>query len=320
MNELDAALERLVGRGVIDAEQAAAVLAELRPDGDHEPEQREDQPSRIRPLTEVAGYVGGALAAISALLLGAEVWDQLVPLAQSALLALATGALVAGGWWVIGNDEPAVRRLVSVLWLLAAGTAAWSVGVLSEGALDLGEETTVLLVGATLLAGGIVLYLRHRTAVQQIPVLVGLGLTGGGLLLQLPNPPDDLAGLLVWALGVAWGILAWASIVRPSRAGIVLGGIAALIGAQTLVFSAETPGLLLGLATTAIGFTFAAMLALPVVAGLSVAGMVIFLPQAVLSWFESSVAVPIALFTTGVVLLAGSLATVKLSAKREDES
>lgn len=310
MKDLDSSLRRLVDKGVLDAEQAAAVRAELEP---------EEEAGRVRPLTEIAGYVGGTLAAVSALLIASEFWDQLVPWAQSALLTLVTAALVAGGWWVVENKASAVRRLVSVLWLLAAGTAAWAVGTLGDETLGLSGETTALMVGVVLLAGGLVLYVRHRTAVQQIPVLVGVAVTGGAALWHLPNPPEDLGGLLLWSLGVAWAILAWAGIVQPSRSGIVLGGITTLAGAQALVFSAETIGLVLGLATMAVGFAFAAFLALPAVAALSVAGMVIFLPQAVLSWFETSLAVPVALFATGVVLLAGSLATVKLSGKQEQQ-
>jgi hypothetical protein len=315
MSDIHAALERLVRRDVLRRDQAEAVLEEI---GQAPTAPGRQEAPKLRPVAEITGYLGGTLAAVSAFVVAAEYWDQLLPWARSALLALATTALVAGGWWVVDNETPAVRRLVSVLWLLAAGTGAWAVGTLTDAVAGLQPETSALLVGLALLLGGSVLRWRHPRALQQLPVLAGAALAGGGALWHLPNPPDDLGGVLLWALGVAWAALSWAEMVRPVRTGLAVGSVTALAGAQVLAWNTDGAGIALGLGSTVAGFAIAALIAQPILAALSVAGMVVFLPQAVFAWFEATLAVPLALFATGVVLLAGSLATVKLSTNRTD--
>ena len=63
-------LDRAVAAGILSADQAAAVAAAL----DARPAAR-----RGAVLAEVLGYVGGALAVVAALFLGAELWDELGP-------------------------------------------------------------------------------------------------------------------------------------------------------------------------------------------------------------------------------------------------
>ena len=70
-------LDRAVTAGILSADQAAAVAAlDARP---------VDGARRGAVLAEVLGYVGGALAVVAALFLGAELWDELGPVSYTHL-------------------------------------------------------------------------------------------------------------------------------------------------------------------------------------------------------------------------------------------
>src|SRR5829696_1830775 len=106
-------LDRAVAAGILSAEQATAVVA------------LDAQPAagarRGGVLAEVLGYVGGALAVVAALFLGAELWDELGPWPRVLLLAAIAVACLAGGA-ALGGREGAPGRLGGFLW--AAGVVA----------------------------------------------------------------------------------------------------------------------------------------------------------------------------------------------------
>ena len=66
-------------------------------------------------IAEVLGYVGGALAVVAALFLGAELWDELGPWPRVLLLgAVAVACLGAGA--ALGGRDGAPGRLGGFLW------------------------------------------------------------------------------------------------------------------------------------------------------------------------------------------------------------
>src|SRR5689334_24508797 len=94
-------LDRAVAAGVLTAEQAAAVAALDPP------------PAAVRRgavLAEVLGYVGGALAVVAALFLGAELWAELGPWPRTLLLAAVAVACLVGGA-ALGDRDGAPGRL-----------------------------------------------------------------------------------------------------------------------------------------------------------------------------------------------------------------
>ncbi|MFP5346001.1 MAG: DUF2157 domain-containing protein [Actinomycetes bacterium] len=105
-------LEPGVTEGLISAEQADRIRASEHLAGDvtggHAvPTQRaaSARRSEISLVTEALGYVGGLLVVLAAVLIGAQVWQQL-PLAGRLALTGGTGALVLAGFAVPSRRAP----------------------------------------------------------------------------------------------------------------------------------------------------------------------------------------------------------------------
>lgn len=309
MEPLERALEALTAEGALSDEQAAAVRARLAKEA-----------SRRRPrVGEAIGYLGGALAAASALALTSQFWADLRTVAQVAVLALTGLALWGGGRWVAGDRGAPGDRLAGLLWLLSAVAMAGAAGVAADGA-RADEAVVWLATGGAAAAWGLPLWRARAGALQQLPVfgglvvavLAGLEITRGSL--------DQAGGVVLWVTGLVWAVLTWGTLVRPLRTGYALGGLAVLAGAQWLALDLRGAGLALG-AVTAVALLVAAVLtAQPVTLGLGTAGVALFLPQILDAAFPDAIGGPVLTFVAGVLLLADGLATIRTAQRGRDHA
>lgn len=299
---VDAALTRLVARGAIDEAQAAEVRAELALAAPHR---------RGTAGAEVAAWVGAVLAASAGITAAARFWAELTVWAQSALLALVAVALLAAGRSVLGDGRPVARRVVGLTWALGTLAAGAAVHVPAEQWLDARESAPMLAAAAAAVLLGLLLWRVHPGPLQLVAlaaawlvaVLAALGLA--------ERPPFDLFGLVVWAHGVALVLLSWGGLAQPRRTGLVLGAVAALVGAEVLHFAYPRSGVLLGLATVAAVLWLGGLLDLVALTGLAAAALALFAPQALEAFFPGSLNASAALFLAGVLLLAGALVTIR---------
>jgi hypothetical protein len=168
---LEDALDTLVGRGTLTADQRDAILAELaqpQPANEPEPAARRHR-TLSEVLIEVGLYVGSALVLAAAVVLVAQSWDDLGNTSQIAIMAMA--ALVTG---VVGSvlSRGAVlggarRRLAGVVLIGTAFTAAATV------ALVVGDsESAGTLAFATALAVMIAAQVLASSAITEIGMFV----------------------------------------------------------------------------------------------------------------------------------------------------
>jgi hypothetical protein len=305
-HDLDEVLERLVARDVLTMEQAAAVRAEYA-----EAQIPTAGASRIPPVVEAAGYLGAVLAAVAAIFVVARFWAELAPWSQLAVLALVAGALWVGGRWV---EAPGAveRRITSFLWFWSIGAVAWAGWIAGEGVLGLRSETALFWLSVAATAYAAALWRRLPTAPLQLALFGGVqGVFLFGLAL-LERPPTEWFGAIVWVIGLAWGVLAWGGLVSPVRAAFAFSGIAAGIGAQVTVFAAARGwGLSLGFVTAALAMGTGTRWAQPALTAIGTVVLAVILPQAMTTWFPGSLAAPLAVLLSGLVLLGGALATVR---------
>lgn len=318
---LDDALERLVGRAVLTAEQADAVRAEAAATGEAPAPAAPAVPAApakgAPPVAEAAGYAGAILAVVAAIALASRFWTDLEPWAQLAILGLTAVALWAAGAWARRGAteparlDPAADRLAGFLWLwstIATGGGAW---VLADGVLGVDEGPGLFLLGLLTAVQGGALWWARRGALQLLGWYGGVLLAVLGLLTLAPRPPVEWYGLAVWALGVAWLLLAWGEVVAPRRTGLALGGAAAAVGAQAFVFGYQDAGLVFGLATAGALLAVGAGLREAVLTAVGTIALAIFLPQALGHWFPGSFAAPLAVLVTGLAVVAGAIATAR---------
>jgi hypothetical protein len=228
-------LSRWVGAGLMSAEQADAIAgferASLTGPGATGGERR------VSLLAEALGYVGVVLALAGAAVGLAQGWEDLPLWARLVIPAAATGLLLLGGFLLRRQEEPAFRRLMSVLWVLAVGGLAWTLAVLGVEVIDWdagvdGEPIALVTAGGcTVLAG--VLYLLRRHGLQQAALLASLhALLVSSLLVALPDtdPPMWWFAAAIWLLGLAWAALGWSGMVEPGWLAVAFGCAGALVG------------------------------------------------------------------------------------------
>lgn len=308
---LEAALERAVARGIIDRAQAEAIVAAevseavpLTPAGE----------SRVRVLVaEAIGYVGAALALVSAFLVAQRLWEDLRPWSRVAFLGVVTAALAAGGALLRSPRTGAVARLGSVLWLLASGGFAGFAALAWVELAGLEGESVVALTGASTAVFSGALWSLRRSTLQQAATFASLAVTVVGTLAVVDTSlAADYADLAVWALGMAWLLLAYAGMLAPVTTGYVLGALGAL-GGPLFGSSSETDWVLLvGLATAGLLVAASIPLRRTVLLGLGTAGLFLLIPRIVFAWFGETLGPAVALFVTGVVLITVALALTRL--------
>jgi hypothetical protein len=304
-------LERWVAAGLISSEQAEAIGAHERqataaraPAGER----------RISLIAEALGYVGTALALAGAAVGLGQTWEDIPAWSRLAIAAGATAVLLLGGLLLLRQAEPAFRRLQSVLWLLAVGAAAWALAVLGVEFIDLDEaEPMVLLVGAGTAALAAVLWAVRRNPLQHAALFATLHVALVGVILSLPGEtPMWVYALVVWALGVAWGLLGWRRALEPWWLAIALGSVGAIVGPSVGIDG--YPWLLAVALATSI---FLMVVSVPTgqvpLLAVGTVGTFGYVTWAVFRYFGDSLGVPLTLVVVGGVFLGLAVVAGRLT-------
>jgi hypothetical protein len=304
VDELGRRVVRWVDAGVIGREQGDAILAFEGASG-------ESAGGRRAVVVEVLGYLGGALALVAGLALGAESWTELGRWGRAAVLAVVTGVLLAAGWRLRGSAGRVLPRLASVLWLAAVAAFAGLLAVLlGDGAID--EPSRWVAAGSLALAGG--LWALERRVLQQVALFVAAAATlvaAGG---DAGWSWGTVQGYGFLALGVGWLELGRRGLLVPRRTSEALGALALVCGPEVLYGAGVGPGdwgLWLGLAV-AVGLVVAgSALRRTVPLGIGAAAMVVFLGQ-VASEYWRDLGAPLAILLVGLGLVAAAVLLARL--------
>jgi hypothetical protein len=301
--DLESKLEHWVTGGLITADQAAAIR-----------EAEAATEVRRAPLVAQAlGYLGGSLALVAAVVAVAGFWDELDDLAKVGIGAAATLVFCVAGLWTRTVDEPAIRRLTSFLWFLAAGSLAFAVALAGIEWTEATSERTMLVASLATLLLAAALWRLHPAALQQVAVVSALAVATIGSLLQLEHPPDRYFGLVLWGLGVAWILLARAGLTPPRWTGFALGSAIVLTGSQIFSFGEmRTWGLALGLVTAVLLIAASVLMAEGILLGFGAAGVFLFVPQAMFAFLGEALGAALALFSAGIVLVVAGLVLARL--------
>ncbi len=312
-----------VAAELINDDQADALLA-------YELERPTVETSRVPLAAEAVGYIGsGLLFAAAALLIGNR-WEDMSTSARIVSLAAPTIVAVVSGWWTGRNDEPALQRLGSVLWLLAvigvAGLAGdvW-VDVIHDG--DPPDHHAALFIGSIALTAAAPAWWLRRVELQQLALLVATIATALGVIDTVAAGRDRnmsavAAGLVLLALGTIWLAGSFADRLPPAVLANLSGSALILVGAQIVRADNDHAGLWLGLvASIALMATGVARSELEILF-VGTAGLFQWTPQIALFYLEDTLGTEATLFVIGTLLivLAGLLTRVYpwVTARRSD--
>lgn len=326
MDRVEEALVALVTQGTITQAQRQAVQDALESAG------RAEHVGRRRVISEILGYVGGAVIIVSAAFIVAQAWDPLGHAGRAALFAAISAVLFAIGW-NLGHrlTGEAGRRLAATLMTAAAPLLGLAIGIgldwlldspLSEAGDDPGRAwmAPFVLLCAAACAGAVAFvgYLRCHSALGNIVMGIAVGVGAfsvGWLLTALVQHTSDAVPLLGLALliatGATWLILTLRGTFREHVVGQFVGMGAMFLGVQglrdTFGPSWTVPTLILIGGLVLMG-SYAVLRQWPLLVG-GVAGVIIGGSELLISMTEgivaaaSSLALGLAMLAAGVLLL-----------------
>jgi hypothetical protein len=264
---------------------------------------------RASLLTEVMGYIGAALV-----LAGTSVtvvlswtattdWDHAALFAALALFFLTVGLMV---FWV---SEPAIQRMMSVLWLISTASAGAAAGLAAHDVYAAGGAETGLAVGLAVTLWSAALWLLRRRELQMVGLFAGVTITiSAGILVVAGTTVPWLAFALgLWALGIGWVIVAW-QYPQPLWSTVPLGTLIALIGPS---FAVWQHGWMFVLAIATAAAAMAASIPRRNTLLLAAGTLALFgyIAAAVVRYFHGSLGLPATLASCGVLLIAFALVT-----------
>jgi hypothetical protein len=267
---------------------------------------------RISLLTEAVAYVGaililaGGIAAISQRWHNITGWGRVGVLAGTAVLFFVVGIIVRR------VHEPAIQRLVDVVWFLSVAGFAGAVGFAASDVYGNTAQVTALAVGVGITVYSAALWLGRRHALEDFALFTGLIVTICGTIVTIDSSPSSLAfALPLWGFGLAWVWLGWRRYVEPLWVTVPSGVILALI-APSLAAGEHGWVYVIGIVTAAAAMAASVPLRNTPLLALGTLAMFGYVTSVVVRYFHQSLGVPGALAITGVLILALAAVTARL--------
>ena len=263
-------------------------------------------PERRTRIAEVVGYVGAVFALGALALLVGEVWSALATWARLALAGLLSVIALGAGALLQSRTEPALRRLVGVLWLAGVAGVSWTTGVLATEVLGVPERWLPTTIGvAALIVSALLLFIGRHILVQ-LTTLVALGVSTVGTVSALaPLEPDAMVfGVMLLGGGLAWALAGAGGWLGPRTSAEVAGAVVMLIGAQVLTATgwpraAQLLAAVLAVALVAVSLSGRRVHLLYIGA----VGLFISVPRLIFEVFADTIGAPATLLTIGVLLI-----------------
>lgn len=296
---IDTKLAEWEEAGLLTHEQVDAILtAEQAAAGS------DDRSSRIPVTVEILGYLGAALALGAAFALSAEYWSDLASWAQVMLLVAVAAVLGIAGIAVRPARDPAVGRMLSVMWAASVVAAGAAVGIGIDAGTDWTGEAAGFIIGLAALALAVPMALAHRRPLQHVVMFAAAALTAVTATTLVVEFDAMWFGFGALAFGSAWLAASLADRLPAPATGEALGAATAIIGAQTLSADTVGPwGELVGLAVAAVLVALGLRRRPKVLLALGVVAVFLFVPQTVFAVFGETAAALVVLFVAGVVLI-----------------
>jgi hypothetical protein len=304
-------LDRWESRSLLAHEEAEAIRSFERSEVAQAP--------RVPLIAEVVAYLGAALALAAGVSIVADRWEEITRTQRLTGAAIVAVALLAAGWLLRANEEPAVRRLAGVLWTMSVGAFAGFVGMLLLDPPS-GDAEPWALFAVGLLTGGYTAIVRAFQPSTPLVValyastLASIGGAGqwaieGGWTWLDERP--EWFGTAMALLSLAWIGAGAARLLEPGGAAIAVGAAGAA-SAPMLTFESIGYGLLLGVGVAVVllaGSTWLRNVAMLALGAIALFG---YLVGTIVHFFGDSIEVPFLLFLCGVALLVVAVLVARL--------
>jgi hypothetical protein len=267
---------------------------------------------RISLLTEAVAYVGAILILAGGIAAVGQQWPSITGWGRVGVLTGAAVFFLLVGIIVRRVHEPAIQRLVDVVWFLSVAGVAGAVGFAAHDVYGNTAPVTALAVGIGITLYAAALWLVRQHALQNAALFTGLIVTICGIIFTVDNSPPSLAfAVALWVFGLMWVGLGWRRYVEPLWVTVPSGVILALV-APSLAAGEYGWVYAIGIATAAAAMAASVPLRNTPLLALGTLAMFGYVTSVVIRYFHESLGVPGALAITGVLILGLAAVSARL--------
>jgi len=292
-----------------------------------------------RIASEVAGYLGVALAMGGAGILVSEYWDELGVSGHIAVPLVGAVVAYACAWLLYRSEAAQARRLSQTLLAIGVLATGFTGAMIAQPIADniFGEydpdpyvmtvqidyaETWTALVGAltAALAGGVTWFLRKGALTQaafMVALIAVVTSAQSFFVWDRNNTPVMIAGAVLLVLGTLWVVFGALERITPVRTALVMGSVSALLGLQMLLRSDQgelnTWAGLLGVAYGIAGIVASIYLKRGTLLGFGAAFIILFATMLVTDLFGGRVGAPVMLLVLGVLFIVIAVVVARLA-------
>lgn len=219
---LDGHAHDWVAAGLISADQAESIRH-----FEHLDEPAEAQ--RLTVVAEVASYLGSVIAFAGGAAIVGPNWEQLGTVGQLVLACAIAAVGFAVGTWLVHLAEPGTERLGWFLWVVGAGGLGIAAAVITNAIDPRDGAWYSVAIGLPLVVVGVGLWRNLDRPLQLLTGAVGVLVASAGLK-ELTGLSPWVAASTLWAVSLAFGLLAARDVVRPRLTALVIAAAGLMIG------------------------------------------------------------------------------------------
>jgi len=267
---------------------------------------------RVSLLTETVAYVGALLVLAGVGVTAGRGWSGITDWGHVAVFGSIALFFLAIGLIVLWVADPAIQRMLGVVWFLSASCAGAAAGIAAHDVYGTSAPVTALFAGLTIMASSAFLWLIRRRELQLVALFAGLTITVSATIVALTGTtaPWIAFALGLWALGIGWAIVGW-QYPQPLGTTVPLGVAIALIGPSFAVW--DHPWVyVVAIATAATAMAASIPLRNTLLLTAGTLALFGYLTAAVVRDFRGSIGLPATLAVCGVLLLALAVAMARV--------
>lgn len=263
-------------------------------------------------LTEAVAYVGAILILAAGVAAVGQRWQRITGWQRVGLLAGAALLFLLAGIVVRRIREPAIQRMVAVVWFLSVAAFAGAGGFAAHDVYGTTPAVTALAIGVAVTVYSGALWLASQHPLQNIAMFAGLIATiCGGIFTADESAPSMAFALVLWGFGLTWASLGWRRYVQPLWVTVPSGVVLALL-APSLAVADYGWAYAIGITTAAAAMAASVRSRNTPLLALGALAMFGYVTSVVLRYFHQSLGVPGALAITGVLVLGLAVVTSRL--------
>lgn len=267
---------------------------------------------RVSLLTETVAYIGALLLLAGVGVAAGQGWSDLGDWGHVAVFGSIALFFLAIGLVVLWVADPAIQRMLGVVWFLSASCAGAAAGIVAHDVYGTSAPVTALFTGLTIMVFSAFLWLIRRRELQLVALFAGLTITVSATIVALTGTtaPWVAFALGLWALGIGWSIVGW-QYPQPLGTTVPLGVAIALIGPAFAVW--DNPWVyVVAIATAATAMAASVPLRNTLLLTAGTLALFGYLTAAVVRDFRGSIGLPATLAICGVLLLALAVAMARV--------